>query len=763
MPPGADPPPSSAGVGRSETPWTPPAPEAPSVGIAARTRGLKDRVGELFEALGFHRPGRWFLFLCLAIAVDAIFIAWLQVAAYNAFYTFSQDYGSFNQSFYTAAFKSQLFYYTSNLPAGTHGTFFAVHFSPFLFVILPFYALFASPPTLLVIKAIALSLGALPVYGLAHRRLGSPKWALAFGVIYLISPITMDLDWTSFDSEVFLPVLFLTAFYFLTRRRYLPFIVSWVLALSVIETTAPLLLTFAALAFLGSLLAPGLLSRAERMKERRVLAFSVLLALFWIGLSFEAIRSLNPNGSTYGVAYGSHYTVLGASSFQDVVPQAVLHPDLAGAALSYQGTNKIAYVLLLFGSLAFLPLFGELRYLMPVGAWLVLSLLSNVNSLYAFGSAYLAYVSPFLFAGAIGGVVYLRPRVSRWLAHAPVAESPVGVRRRLSARVPPDTTLIPGILVVAVVISVGVGNPLLQSPAASLPSIHFGFPVENAHAQFLTRVLGLIPSGAGVLTTAHLFPQVSERMNAFVLPSQEFFAGNNTYWGYLNQFINESAYVLLDFTIDSYVSQLMQYFGNYSQFGVLVGANGVLLLERGWTGGPLPDYWPGTTVTSSVTGATVAATPVTELRLPSSSLFFANHGRANVPIWNGPGIPRIGPGQYQITVFYQLSGASSGQLFKLQVTETPLTVATTTYLNSSFGHHFSYTVQKAGPAQMIGQTVVSGPVSGSGPQEELSITVNVSDLANLATLGTAIGGTFSLQVSQVIISMVAPPTTFPGG
>ncbi|HEV2448842.1 MAG TPA: DUF2079 domain-containing protein, partial [Thermoplasmata archaeon] len=222
----------------------------------------------MFAALGFERPNRWLGLLLFAIVLDATVIAWLQVQAYNAFYTFSQDFGSFNQSFYTAAFQSQLFTYTSNLPAGTGGTYFAVHFSPFLFLIVPFYALFASPPTLLVFKAIALALGALPVYGLAHRRLGSPIWGFGLGLAYLLSPITMDLAWTTFDMEVFLPVLVLATIYFLTRRRYVPFLIFLLLSLSVIETIAPLLVLFLAVSLLGAFVGPKMLSASALLRER---------------------------------------------------------------------------------------------------------------------------------------------------------------------------------------------------------------------------------------------------------------------------------------------------------------------------------------------------------------------------------------------------------------------------------------------------------------------------------------------------------------
>lgn len=718
-------------------------------------------MGAVFEAMGFERPSLWLGLLAIAIVVDAAVIAWLQIQAYNAFYTFSQDFGSFNQSFYTAAFRQQLFYYTSNLPAGTGGTFFSVHFSPFLFLLLPLYALFASPATLLIFKAAALALGALPVYGLAHRRLGSPAWGFGLGVAYLVSPLTMDIAWTSFDMEVFLPVLVLSSIYFLTRRRYIPFLLFWLLSLSVIETIAPLLALFMVFCVLGVFLGPRALSGVSLLRERVVLLAALTVSLVWILLAYLVTTSFDPVGATFGVGYATRYTTLGATSFAGVVPQAVLHPNLAGAALQFQGSNKLAYVLLLFGCVAFLPFFGELRYLAPVGGWLILSLLSNVNSLYSFGSAYLGYVNPFLFAGAIGGLVFLRPLVAEAFAQD------VGYSEQVEGRGRPrygvaraSRAALPAALGFAVLVSVAVGNPLLASPAASLGSLHYGFPQQTAHTQFLHQVIDLIPDNASVLTTAHLFPEVSGRVNAYVLPSAQLFVGNNTYWGYLNLFINESSFVLLDFALDGYVSQLMEYFGNYSQFGVLVAAQQVVLLERGWTGGPIAAFWQGDQVTISAAGASVAVNPATEQQLPSSSLYFSNHGKANVPIWNGPGVSRISPGEYQVTLDYQLTGPTGGNVVKFQVMGLPFTVVPIPYLNTSLGHHYNYVFERNSAPVVLAQAQLAP--SASSIIQSTSLVVNISSLQSLTTLGGTLGGTFSLQLYSITITAIGQVSEFAG-
>ncbi|MGA3021887.1 MAG: DUF2079 domain-containing protein [Thermoplasmata archaeon] len=687
--------------------------------------------------------------------IDAVVLSWVQVRAYDVYYTFSQDFGSFNQSFYTTLFDHRLFYYTANLPAGTQGTYFAVHFAPLLFLLLPFYALAPAPTTLLVIKEVTLALGAFPVFGIARRRLGSPRWGFAFGVAYLLSPLTMTLDWISFDMEVFLPFLVLSAFYFLTVERRLPFFVFWTLALATIETIAPLLALCAFIALLGSIWGSRLKPSQHRPEERRFWIGGLALSLGWYLAAYIALHTLSPNGGTFGSAYAAHYTTLGATSFLDVVPQALLHPDLAGAALVYGGSTKVLYVLLLFGCLAFLPLFGEARYYLPVLAWLVLGLFSNFPPMYSLGSQYLGYVTPFLFAGAIGGACYVRSWIGPETSTPEVAVAPAASFRKKWNLPGADQAILPFSFGLAVLVALVVANPLTTQPVAGLTSLQYGVPSPDSHTKLLDRTIGLIPNHAAVLTTAHLFPQVSSRLDAYVLPTSQLFAGGNTYWGSLDQFVNESSYVLFDFTSDLFVSELILYFGNFSGFGTVVDSDGVFLLERGWSGPPLPAFWSGST--SSYTGASLNVGGGPAAVIPSNhTLYYFDNGAANGTFFSrGPNINYVLPGIYNVTVDFSLRATKAGSPFSYQLKWIPINVTATKYINTSAGHHYEYGFVRETPVLLASVNVPAK--KGAWVTESESFVATVTGLGSLEAIAQTFHSNFYVYIIDLTISLVGPP------
>jgi uncharacterized membrane protein len=63
-----------------------------------------------------------------------------------------------------------------------------IHVEPILLVLLPLYAILPSAKTLLLVQAVALALVAVPLYALATEELGDWVLALAFPLLYLLSP-----------------------------------------------------------------------------------------------------------------------------------------------------------------------------------------------------------------------------------------------------------------------------------------------------------------------------------------------------------------------------------------------------------------------------------------------------------------------------------------------------------------------------------------------------------------------------------------------
>ena len=76
---------------------------------------------------------------------------------------------------------------------------------------------------LLVAQAIAVAVGALPVYWLARKHLGSAHSALGFALAYLLYPATGWLTLNEFHPVALATPLLLFAFWYLDEDRLLPF------------------------------------------------------------------------------------------------------------------------------------------------------------------------------------------------------------------------------------------------------------------------------------------------------------------------------------------------------------------------------------------------------------------------------------------------------------------------------------------------------------------------------------------------------------
>src|SRR6185312_1236267 len=101
----------------------------------------------------------------------------------------------------------------------------AAHFDPILAAFVPLWWIWPNPEMLLVVQAIAVALGALPVFWLARKHLGSDRAGLGFALVYLLYPATEWLTLNEFHPVALACPLLLFAFWYLDEDRLLPFAV----------------------------------------------------------------------------------------------------------------------------------------------------------------------------------------------------------------------------------------------------------------------------------------------------------------------------------------------------------------------------------------------------------------------------------------------------------------------------------------------------------------------------------------------------------
>lgn len=97
------------------------------------------------------------------ITIYASVLAYLSILRHYTF-TDSWDLGTFSQAFWTA--KEGMFFLHTTEPFFAKGfpevlakLYFATHFSPFLYILLPFFMLAPKPETLLILQSVGLALG----------------------------------------------------------------------------------------------------------------------------------------------------------------------------------------------------------------------------------------------------------------------------------------------------------------------------------------------------------------------------------------------------------------------------------------------------------------------------------------------------------------------------------------------------------------------------------------------------------------------------
>ena len=112
------------------------------------------------------------------------------------------------------------------------------HFSPTLYLLVPLFSLFPGPVFLLVAQSALFALGALPVFGVARRRLGSDQAAAAFALLYLASPSLHGVNIRDFHPAALAIPLLLTAAYCFETNRIGWFLLTVLLTLGCREDAA---------------------------------------------------------------------------------------------------------------------------------------------------------------------------------------------------------------------------------------------------------------------------------------------------------------------------------------------------------------------------------------------------------------------------------------------------------------------------------------------------------------------------------------------
>lgn len=523
-----------------------------------------------------------------AIIIYGSVFSWYMVEKNYGFGTFAWDLGIFNQAFHSTLFNGKLFYYTCELYLNPSGSYFASKFSPIMFIVLPFYAIYPSPETLLVFKSFVLASGAFPLYLLSTEMIRSKKAGFMVALVYLLNPCIQSANSFDFQTQIFIPVILFSTYYFMTKRRWKLYFLSMSLGLMIEEHVAVIIFLMSLFQFLTRnrlKLAVQVVRRFHVFKPSPT--GSALLATMAASASWFFIARFVRQAYAIAPAFidiykaSSAYSVLGFGGDILSLPNYILmNPQRTFEALSYDFQLKFIYFIFIFAPLLFFSLRSKLS--IAVAILLVPFLLSNYTPYYTLGAHYPLYIVPLTFLAAIEGLKGLRP----FFNHTESRKLRVDPKRE----VPGATSLLTTIMIVTLIfiISTSPLSPLSKTFMNSTPLLlEYSQPYSSEnYVETLHRMIDLVPPSASILTQNNIFPQFSNRINAYaispIIPNSV--EATNAFVEYMRQQINLSDFVLLDsFGIQNepWAGFILDEVANSSDFKAYAfGGNAILFMKH---------------------------------------------------------------------------------------------------------------------------------------------------------------------------------------
>jgi len=608
------------------------------------------------------------LVIVMAIGVYALIFSYFAIMKDFGFRTYAWDLGIFNQALWTTSHNGKFFYYTCELLINPSGSFFGIHFSPILFLVLPFYMVYPASQTLLAIQSFILALGAVPLYKLVKDVLKYRVAGFVFVLVYLLYPPLQGVNWFDFHVQCFLPLFFLSAVYFFEKQNWKAYFLFIFLSLMVEEHASLIVMFIGIFGFLQHKTQIISILKAKNFKDAVFfvpVATMVLAVLWYVMTSWvrDYFFPINPS-FLYEFKAAANWSILG---FQDpiMIPLYVfLYPARAISAIGYDFLAKVGYLLILLGPLALKP-FSSMKHVLPAVPWLFFALFSNYQPYYGIFNQYPAYVISFIFIAAVYAI-------SKEGNNLKVLKKPLA-------------TIFLCSLAAFMLVS-----PL--SPVVSIVYPEYGLSPITEHEEFIHEILTYVPANASVMTQSNIFPHVSSRINAYAIPviHQIWIEKISEFRDFANETLNNVEYVLVDFGSDPSATELMfSLMLENRGFKVFVSADSVILFKKNYENkAKMLAPYKVTYTHSSL--ALYSGEIVEDPNSTSGTVMYLNGSSGASPMfWYGPR-SILPPGRYNITLRIKLNFANTlvDELFTLELCSNngQRILNSTTFLKGDFAY-----------------------------------------------------------------------------
>lgn len=434
--------------------------------------------------------------------LSAIFFGVMLALGLHRLYTFyaAYDHGLFNQVFWNSVrgrwFQSSLTSGNSvgvmedgNIPILTF-MHLAHHFIPDFLLWLPFYALFQSPATLVMLQVGLMTAAGWVLYALARHYL-EPDLSLMitasyYGAIAVIGPTLAD-----FYEHCQMPLFVFGMLLAMEKRRWWIFWIMTVLVLGIREDAG--FITFGIGIYL-------LVSR----RHPRIGALLCLLSFSYVALvTNKIVGQLSDDSSRLYLAVRFRHFAAGKAepTTLDILWGMLTHPGEVLRSLLTPFDRRLFYLVRQWLPLAFIPALSGVAWLTIAVPLLTLFVQTGQSAL-SITLRYALAIVPGVFYGAI----------LWWACHR--EQFRPRLRRLWKAAI--------GLSIVLVLLSNPNRTISYLIPDSFVPWVHVPLPSLWAHSASTHALLRTVPPDVSVSATTHIIPHLSNRRAIFRLPLLQF-------------------------------------------------------------------------------------------------------------------------------------------------------------------------------------------------------------------------------------------------
>ncbi len=441
----------------------------------------------------------------------------------------------------------------------------AEHLEPIILLIALIFILWDDVRAILIIQALALALGALPVYGIARETLSSKWLPLVFVVAYLMFPALQAANVADFHADPFVVAPLLFAYWYAIQHRYRA-MWAWAIVAMLVKENLPTLTLMLGLYLLFCREAERPMSgeaedSVSHLPDSRISSFPNFrlttrqlhgLGLMAVSLAWFYVATFLIVAPLARQVYGTEGPIYLASRYSEFgggltgLLRGLLARPIDVLALLWE-PDRLGYLVGLFTSVGWMALLAP-EYLLLGLPVLLANILSNFPGQYSGEQHYSAPLVPAFLIAAIYGFRRVNA-IACW--------------RRGGRALGPYAA----VLLAIWLLSWSLGYHYLRGWTPIARDFHW--PKRTPHHQQLARFAGQIPPNASLSTTPPLHPHLAHREKIYVFPT-----------------VADADFVLLDVAsrTDAHPNDVRATFDalvGSEEFGVVDAADGYVLLSRG--------------------------------------------------------------------------------------------------------------------------------------------------------------------------------------